>query len=200
MSHSYQTSDALQELPAAAPSESTRHGASRHMTFALKAPTRVRASSAEARLTGLYHGSEIEPKRKLEQATPHDNVKAILDGYAHYNRGDGEPSLAHWHEDAEYRTAPEDPDSAVHRGLDAIKHLFASWREVYPDLRVEVREVKAHRNLVFAWVRFAGRGAVSGIPIHMELAHVCTMHEGKTACLVEYTDRTVALGAIGLAE
>lgn len=34
----------------------------------------------------------------------------------HYNRGDGKPSPAHWHEDAEYRTAPNDPDFGVHRG------------------------------------------------------------------------------------
>lgn len=129
-----------------------------------------------------------------------DIIAVVRAWYAHYNRGDGEPSLDYWHEDAEYRTAPDDPDSAVHRGVDAIRYLFASWREVYPDLRVEVREAKANRNQVFAWVRFVGRGAASGIPIHMELAHVCTMRNGKTARLVEYTDRTEALEAVGLSE
>jgi len=75
-----------------------------------------------------------------------------------------------------------------------------SWREVYPDLRVEVREAKAKGNQVFAWVRFVGRGAASGVVIQMELAHVCTMRRGRTARLVEYTDRTEALEAVGLAE
>jgi ketosteroid isomerase-like protein len=51
-----------------------------------------------------------------------------------------------------------------------------------------------------ARVRFVGRGAASGVAIHMELAHVCTMRRGRTARLVEYTDRTEALEAVGLAD
>jgi hypothetical protein len=31
----------------------------------------------------------------------------------------------------------------MHRGVEAIRSLFASWREAYPDLRVEVHEAKA---------------------------------------------------------
>jgi ketosteroid isomerase-like protein/RimJ/RimL family protein N-acetyltransferase len=146
------------------------------------------------------HGGEIDHELKLYPATSQDIVKVILDGYADYNRGDGNPSLDYWHEDAEYHTAPNDPDSAAHRGIDAIGRLFASWREAYPDLRVEVREARATRDQVFAWVRFVGRGAASGIPMHMELAHVCTMREGKTARLVECLDRAEALQAVGLAE
>ena len=146
------------------------------------------------------HGSEIEHELELDPAMSKDVVETVLDGYARYNRGDGEPSLDHWHEDAEYVSAPEDPDSAMHRGIDSIRRLFASWREAFPDLRVEVHEAKANGNHVFAWVRFVGRGAASGVPIHMELAHVCTMRRGKTARLVEYTDRTAALEAVGLVE
>jgi ketosteroid isomerase-like protein len=135
---------------------------------------------------------------RLEPATASDIVEVVLDGYAQYNRGAWEPSLDHWHEDAEYLAAPEDPDSALHRGIDAIRRLFASWREVFPDLRVEVHEARAHRNRVFAWVRLVGRGAASGLPIYMELAHVFTMREGRTARLVEYMDRAEALKAVGL--
>ena len=129
-----------------------------------------------------------------------DIVDVIRDWYARYNRGDGEPSLDFWHEDAEYRTAPEDPDSATHRGIDAIRRLFASWREVYPDLQVVVREAKANSDQVFAWVRLLGRGAASGIPVQMELAHVYTMREGRAASLFESTDRAHALETVGLQE
>ncbi len=135
----------------------------------------------------------------LEDTTPQDNVEVVLDWYAHYNEGDGEPSLDYWHEDARYRTAREDPDSATHRGIDAIRRLFATWREAYPDLRVEVHETRANRDRVFAWIRFVGRGAASGIPIHMDLAHVCTMREGRTARVEEYMDRAEALRAAGMA-
>jgi hypothetical protein len=35
--------------------------------------------------------------------------------------------------------------------------------------------------------------------MHMDVAHVCTMREGRTARLVEYMDRTEALEVAGLA-
>jgi len=42
--------------------------------------------------------------------------------------------------------------------------------------------------------------ALSGLPIEMELAHVCTVRDGKTVRIVEYNDRAQALRAAGLAE
>ena len=129
---------------------------------------------------------------------PHDLASAVFDTWEHYNVGDGQPSLEHWHEDAEYETPAEGPEAAVHRGIDAIASLFASWREVYPDLRVEVKEIKARHNRVFAWVRLTGRGAASGIRTQMELAHVYTMREGKTSRLLECFDRSSALEVAGL--
>src|SRR5437588_2523783 len=119
----------------------------------------------------------------------HENVTAIRDGYAHYNQGDGTPSPELWHEHAVYHTAPDDPDSGAHHGIHAIARLFASWREAYPDLRVEVHDAKAKHDRVFAWIRLLGRGAISGIPIHMDLAHVYTMRDGRAVRLVEYSDR-----------
>jgi ketosteroid isomerase-like protein len=144
--------------------------------------------------------SEIEHELRLTPTSSHDMVKVVLDAYADYNDGGGKPSLDYWHEDAEYHTAPEDPDSAAHRGIDAISRLFASWREAYPDLRVEVQDAKAQCNQVFAWVRLVGRGAASGIPVEMELAHVYTMRKGKAARLVEWVNRADALDAAGLAD
>ena len=53
---------------------------------------------------------------------------------------------------------------------------------------------------MFAWVRLSGRGAANGIPTEMELGHVYTMREGKTARLIERLDRSDALEAAGMIE
>jgi ketosteroid isomerase-like protein len=90
-----------------------------------------------------------------------------------------------WHEDAEHHAAREDPDSAVHRGIEAIRRQFASWLEAYPDLKVEVLEARANADKVLLWVRFAGHGAASGMPLDMELDHVYTMRGSKAASAVE---------------
>jgi len=127
-----------------------------------------------------------------------ENLDFVLEGYARFNAGERRPELWFWHPDAEYHVASEDPDSTVRRGIEAIRQQFASWLEAYPDLTVEVLDTRANADRVFAWVRFVGHGATSGIPIDMELAHLYTMRDGKAAQLAEYMDRDEALEAAGL--
>jgi ketosteroid isomerase-like protein len=127
-----------------------------------------------------------------------ENVEIVLDAYSRYNAGETVPELWFWHPDAEYHAAREDPDSAVHRGIEAIRKQFASWLEAYPDLRVEILEAEGIGDQVFLWVRFIGHGAASGIPLEMELAHVYTLRDGKAVRVVEYMDRNEALEAAGL--
>ena len=129
-----------------------------------------------------------------------ENVEIVLNRYARYNTGERRPDLGFWREDAEYHAAREDPDSAVHRGIEAIRRQFDRWQEVYPDLKVEPLEAKENGDQVFLWVHFIGHGAESGIPMDMELAHVLTMRDGKVARLVEHMDKAEALKAVGLSE
>jgi uncharacterized protein len=129
-----------------------------------------------------------------------EGVEFVLDGYARFNAGERRPELWFWHEDAEFHASRTDPDAAVHRGIDAIRRQFESWVEAYPDLQVEPLEAKGNGDQVFLWVRFAGHGANSGLPIDMELAHVYTLRDGRVARLVEYPARAEALAAAGLSE
>ena len=127
-----------------------------------------------------------------------ENVEIVVNAYARFNAGERVPELWFWHEDAEYHAAREDPDSAVHRGIEAIRRQVASWFEAYPDLRVDVLDARANGDMVLLWVRFVGHGAASGIPLEMELAHLYTMRDGRAARVVEYMDRDEALRAAGM--
>lgn len=129
-----------------------------------------------------------------------ENVEFVLDAYARYNAGERVPEPWYWHEDAEYHVAREDPDSEVHRGIEAIRRQVERWEEAYPDLKVIPLEAKGRGDRVFLWVRFVGHGAGSGLPIEMELAHVLTLAEGRVSRVEEYTDRAEGLAAAGLTE
>jgi len=135
-----------------------------------------------------------------EENVEERNVKFVLDGYARFNAGERTAELWFWHPDGEYQAAREDPDSAIHRGIDALRRHYASWVESYPDLTVEPLEAKGNGDQVFLWVHFSGHGGKSGIPMEMELTHVITMRNGKVARTVEYSDKAEALEATGLLE
>jgi ketosteroid isomerase-like protein len=126
---------------------------------------------------------------------PPDPVDLVLAGYAGFNAGERVPQLDFWHEDAVYEAAREDPDSDIHRGIEAVRAQFAGWCEAYPDLRVEPLDSLGHGDRVFMWVRFAGHGAGSGMPMEMQLAHVWTFRDDRAARVVEYFDRAEALRA-----
>ena len=52
----------------------------------------------------------------------------------------------------EYHTDSRDPDTAIHRGIDAVTRQFAIWLDAYPDLKVEPLEAKDAGEQVFLWV------------------------------------------------
>ena len=129
-----------------------------------------------------------------------ENVELVLGAYPRFNAGEPLATLVpqFYRADAEYHVASEDPDAAVHRGIDAIRNQMESWIDAYPDLKLEALEAKANGDQVFAWVRFVGHGAGSGAPIEMRLAHVITLRDGKFVRVDEYYHRSEALKAMGL--
>jgi ketosteroid isomerase-like protein len=145
-----------------------------------------------------------------QQNVEEGNVRTVLEGFARFNADEGglewrlrtlpETMATYVQPDAEYHTDSRDPDTTIHRGIDAITRHLANWFEAYPDLKTEPVEVKASGDKVFAWMHFSGHGAGSDVPIEMELAHVITMRDGRWARTVEYADRSQALEAAGLGE
>ena len=126
-----------------------------------------------------------------------DLADFVRAGYESFNT-DRVPSLDFWHADGEYAAAREDPDSETHRGIEAVRKQFARWVESYPDMRVDLLEIRTNGDRAFAWVRMSGRGAGSGVSIEMELAHVWTVEDGKIRRIAEYFDRAEGLEAAGL--
>ncbi len=123
--------------------------------------------------------------------------RLVRAGYAAFNSG-VLPNLDYWHPDGEYVAAAEDPDSATHRGIEAVRAQVASWVETYPDLRVEPLEIQVNGDRAFVWVRFSGHGAESKLPIDMELAHIVSVEDDRIRRIEEYMDRADGLKAAGL--
>jgi ketosteroid isomerase-like protein len=119
-------------------------------------------------------------------------------GYEWFNREREPPPT--WLSDGEFVNSREDPDHMTYRGIDSIRKQHQGWFDSYPDLRVEPLEIRCNGNRTFAWVRFTGHGASSGIALNMELAHVGTWEGEKLRRLEEFLDRAEALEAVGLSQ
>jgi ketosteroid isomerase-like protein len=79
------------------------------------------------------------------------------------------------------------------------------WRPFAPNTRgsrveFEATDLIDAGDTVFAWIRIAGRGVGSGIPVAMEQAQVWMFRDGKVVRVEEYFDRGEGLRAAGLSE
>ena len=129
----------------------------------------------------------------------------VRDAYARFNGA--EPGISSklatldfYDRDAVYVNDARDPDTGIHRGIEAVRQQIGRWVEAYPDLQVEPLEIQVNGDRAFVWVRFSGHGAGSGVPIDMELAHVNTVEGGKLRRIEEYQERADGLAAAGLSE
>ena len=129
---------------------------------------------------------------------PYDDVEELMRwGYAWFNRKREPPPT--WLPEGEFVNAREDPDHAIHHGIEAIRKQHQGWFDSYPDLQVEPVEIRVNGDRVFVWVRFSGHGADSGAAMEMELAHVLTLDENRrTRRIEEFFDKDEALAAVGL--
>jgi ketosteroid isomerase-like protein len=128
-----------------------------------------------------------------------ENVEAVRRQHEHFNRT-GEVLSEIYDSEAQWMAAREDPDAAIHRGLEAIRGYFAQWVEMFESIDFRAKELIDAGDKVFAWMRFAGTGTTSGVPVEMEQAQVWTFREGKVVRVEEYFDRAKALEAAGLRE
>jgi ketosteroid isomerase-like protein len=132
-------------------------------------------------------------------ARPQENVEIVLAAYERFSAGERTPDgLGIWDERGEFRPAREDPDFAIHRGIDELRSHYASWVDAYPDLTLKPVEACGRDDTVFLWISASGRARQSGVPLGMHLAHVITMRDGKITRLLVYTSKSEGLRAAGL--
>ena len=117
------------------------------------------------------------------------NIEALRGLQEAFNAGDLEAALEAFDPGAEWQQAREDPDAETLYGSKSIRRLWESWREAYPDLRIEADEVIAMAERVFVWVRITGHGRSSGVEVALEEAYVYTFRDGIIVRLEEYFDR-----------
>ena len=126
------------------------------------------------------------------------NLRIIDEIFEQFNRT-GQPPTDSMHPEVEWVPVREDPDFEVHRGRDAVHTYLAAWGDAFGELRAERLETIASGEKIFVWLRLAGKGRGSGLPIEMEQGVVYTFRDGRIAAGEEFADRAEAEKAAGIA-
>jgi ketosteroid isomerase-like protein len=87
-----------------------------------------------------------------------------------------------------------EPD--VYEGHEGARRYFAGFEGLMEDVRFEPLEFEEHGDQLIVWIRFAGRGAASGIEVEQFAAVIVSVVEGKVAGLEPHPDMETARAAL----
>jgi ketosteroid isomerase-like protein len=131
-----------------------------------------------------------------------ENVKAVRDAAAAFNRGDLDTWSEFWTDDIDYRAIEGaiDDRGPMH-GKAAVRAYVQDWLDNFDNFRSEAVELlDAGEDTVIAVVRISGLAKLSGIETDLTYAALYTIRDGKIARGREYWTRDEALEAAGLRE
>jgi ketosteroid isomerase-like protein len=131
-----------------------------------------------------------------------ENVKAVRDATAAFNRGDLDTWSEFWTDDVDYRAVEGaiDDRGPMH-GKAAVRAYVQDWLDNFDNFRSEAVELlDAGEDAVIAVVRISGLAKLSGIETDLTYAALYTIRDGKIARGREYETRQEALEAAGMSE
>jgi ketosteroid isomerase-like protein len=129
-----------------------------------------------------------------------ENVERIRQGFAAYERGDGETWRGLCHDDIEVVPIGDWPEEAHVRGRDAAWDFLVAAEEPWEPGTFELDELAEGGDHVAARMRRDLRGKSSGVEVEYDYWVVFTFRDGKFTRLEFFEDREGALEAAGLSE
>jgi ketosteroid isomerase-like protein len=132
---------------------------------------------------------------------PAETLEFIRQRYDAINRGDWEAVAENLDPDAEWIVPDILPDTldTSYRGPEGVRTFLETWREVFPDFRIEIDEMMDFGDRVLVMARVSGQGRDSGVEVvSPSFPHVWTFKDGKLLRLEMFPRKAVALDALGL--
>ena len=86
------------------------------------------------------------------------------------------------------------------QGHDAVRESLARWKGEWHDYKVMPEEFVDSGDRVVVTVRLRGRGRGSGVEVDARFYDVYTLRHGKIVRMDQFTERSQAFEAVGLAE
>jgi ketosteroid isomerase-like protein len=131
-----------------------------------------------------------------------ENVELVRQEYVAFADGDWQALTEVWHPEIEYETFESATDAVTYRGLEEITGLFDTWRQTFPEFRVEAGEMVEVGDRVVVVERQAGRGmggSDSEMWLEQQFARLIRFKDGKIWRVKEYRTLEEALEAAGSA-
>jgi ketosteroid isomerase-like protein len=79
----------------------------------------------------------------------------------------------------EWHVSPEDPDTTVHHGREAVRGYLEGWVDAFADLQIHTEIVSEAGDRILTLIRFTGRGTGSGVTLDERVSFLWTLRGGR---------------------
>jgi|SRR5215211_7616831 len=129
-----------------------------------------------------------------------ENLDVIERAIAAVNARDIDGYLACCTQDVELQT-PLIEVSGSYEGPDGIRRFFGDIEDAGPDFRLDLERLEpVGEDRALAFLRAHARGRASGVPMETETGNVYDLIDGKIRRIRIFSDRRLAVEAVGLRE
>jgi ketosteroid isomerase-like protein len=128
-----------------------------------------------------------------------ENVELYLGAFDAFNRRDLDALLALMGDDVEVVTRIAAIEGGLH-GHDGLRRWWENMFTAFPDLEIEVVDVRDLGDVTLASLRALGRGAGSDLPFEDLLWHAGRWRRGRCVWWRAFETETEALEAVGVRE
>src|SRR4051812_23176050 len=94
-----------------------------------------------------------------------ENVATVRGLFDAFVGGDALGLVEPWSPEVVFHVREDEPDAAVHEGLEAVTALFLSWLETFPNLSLESSSFRDEGDWVVASFVLRGSGGASGAEV-----------------------------------
>jgi ketosteroid isomerase-like protein len=131
-----------------------------------------------------------------------ENLEILRQGWDAWLRGDLPGLFRTFDPDIVWDTSHfrDWPESAYH-GHEGVERFLNEWLDVWDDYRLDLEDViEVQDGRVLSLFHHHGKGRDSGVPMHLQMAQIATLRDGKVTRLDNYDTPAEALEAVGLSE
>ena len=127
-------------------------------------------------------------------------MEIVRRAYEAYERDGLEGLLSRLHPEIEWTTTGGFLEAATYRGHDGVRRYLGAMIDEFDDLRNEPEEYIEAGKQVVVTSRASGHGKLSGAPVQLTMAAICSFRDGKILRIHNYATRAEALEAAGVSE
>ena len=120
----------------------------------------------------------------------------VLEIIGALNRGDVDGVLAHMDTRFEWVPLEDSPAAGPHRGHEEVRRYVEDWLAAFPELRLDVEELREEGDHVVAVVHGRARGKASGLELRNRFCQVWAFRGEAALGMREYATRKEALAAL----